>query len=157
MERAEAIQNGRCYRTYEMLDVLARETTLPKEPCVAVLGALIGMVRSWVLSTAEQDTRYLEHLEQGRGAIVLDFQAPYYFGGYEDLAIFSEEAGVSYCEAQRALWHVLSQLQLLRGEQAFEPLGWIEDTGSGSGHLVIRLWSDFLHPKIDAPIELITE
>lgn len=155
MERAGAIESGRCYRTLEMIGLLTRETGLPRELCEAVLGALIGVVRSSVSSTVEQNTRYREHLEQGRGVVVLDFQAPYYFGSHDDLAIFSEEAGVGYREAERVLWHIMSQFQLLRGEQAFEPLGWIEDAGN-AGHVVIRPWSDFLAPKIDWPIELIT-
>jgi len=156
MNREEAVQSAMCYRTLEMLDLLVEETGLPEGLCEAVLGVWMGMIRSLVLANAEQDGRYLIHLEQGRVVIITFIRlARSDRERASVIGYFSRETGASRSEVQRVLRCMFSQLRLLCGGKAFEPIGWVEDSGDDT-YLVIRLWPNFLQPKIDAPIELIT-
>ena len=155
MERIEANREGKIYHTCEMVDYLQQKTGLQELLCEAVLSAWVGAIRTFVLSHAEKDPiRVLPLLKASRVCLCFSgaMQVAALFGLF--LALIKEEAGCSAQNVVRVLDSLGEKLNMLKGEKAFEPIGWIEE--SFGAICAIRLWNDFLQPMSDDPVEFIT-
>ena len=153
--------------TIAVLEAFCDQKISPSDPelpqiCITrMLGAWIGIIRRWALKVAEQNPAFESHLQDSRVSICLHpGLAP--LGWTREMVIEQvfRETQISPFLIIRIVEFVEKILHELRGGKAFEPLGWIEDSGQMThqvfGQLIVRLWPDFLQPMQNGPIEVIT-
>ena len=162
MNRMEALKKEKLFHTYEMVDWLQTTAGTPEEMGETLLGAWVGVLRYDALLHAEHDKKFLSLLQHGEARLRLNKElAPAGWNAWEKGAWRNEdlwtqitsETGLSHEEVRDLLSWVGKKLSKLVGEKAFEPIGWIDQGEEGT--LLVRCWSDFLHPMSDDPKDLI--
>lgn len=158
LDRLTAVQEDQVLTTYALIDWLeGRE--IPPPVSESFLSVWVSLLRDALLQRQGATGRYFRH---GAGPEELRIHlsthlAPEGWSDEELLAQLTLEVGLPRVQLVLLCRMVGDVFRELGGERAFEPVGWLRPKGTQGEHgFWVLFWSDFLAPKIIAPLETIT-